>query len=519
MAEDFVFETTYMAYITNKPYSYPNDDASQMRHDQSLGTGWQIIPGILWSHFATPKAWFKFICDFEAYHVVGIEHTVFNMVPLTEQLAIQRTNTFSAFNSCIYAWGATDELYETNWYNWWTTESMSQRFRNLKFKEGHYLYPDTKDTWHRYDLPEFIYNCPQTRTLNSTSEDYPHAGTFNPTLNNSRPNPTGIFWDPLNDPNSIMELRPGKNAITFSWNCHSCDSGKWFNLDQMAWLYPYGPYGPYPEYKPKPNTGRYYSSVDPDMMSYFYDKTQDTSGSEKPLNDFTVPNLAFMPVVPIHNFWNEVASSIILDPSYWSKLPNMYKPGTEYEAYAYPPTQHFLKLIPLFDNNSTIIPCYANLSIRSKLICKGKKRRSNLYAPTIGPWRWEDLYSSRTRDLNFKPALIRYRTGGKRFTWQNECGAPSPYQNAAFAHPRRTPYADNPNTDKVPTGDGAYGTYTTAHYGQNKPKPTIRVTFHKDSEDVQIEEIPIQPSAPPMEVEEPSVRRKLYPPINLGTPM
>lgn len=119
MADQVVFKRVYNAYIDNEEYHYPDQDT--YRASEEINTGWQVIPSFLWGHFATPKHVAEMNVAYEAFKVDGYKVTLFNLIPMTSQPSIQRTNFFTAFNNCLYVMGATDNNYETNWHDWWTT--------------------------------------------------------------------------------------------------------------------------------------------------------------------------------------------------------------------------------------------------------------------------------------------------------------------------------------------------------------------------------------------------------------
>lgn len=244
MAEDVTYTNTYMAYWGNKPYIYPtqtglNDNPSCITTG-TMNTGWHIIPTMLWKHFTTPKQWCNLMIHYEAYTVKGYSVTVYNPIPMTQQLAIQGTTAFTAFNNTIYTLGAQDDLYETAYHNWYSdTDTGNFKHFNLAYKEGHFR---VQDAWTKTMFPLYLWKTANPRNISDSTYSYQVGiDSYGIWPRNATQNiiPNGIFWDPLSDPESIMELRPGKNAMSFSWNVHECDSNKWFNLDQIAKWFPY----------------------------------------------------------------------------------------------------------------------------------------------------------------------------------------------------------------------------------------------------------------------------------------
>ncbi|UKZ02557.1 capsid protein [Psittacine chaphamaparvovirus 2] len=510
MADDWHVANTYMAYISNKPYIYPTDYNDVMDASTSLNTGWCIIPNLNFSHFMTPKQWTEFVIQNEAYTVSGTKCTIFNMIPMTTQLAIQNTSIFTAFNNTIYALGYIDKLYETGWENWNNITSPLNWSYNLLRKEGLAAVPNTQNN-QRMVLPVYQWPLPHSRTTTATTWAFDNAsgnigfgvwpaGFLNTLLSKYQTVPTGVVWDPLNMPNELMELRPGKNAMTFSWEPHECDTGRWYNLDRLASLWPHVPEGPYgPQ---RPGSYKLTSQLDPDRLASRWQNVQLSSGSSNTnrglINDYTICDYSDLPIVPCGWFWEEISHSIVQDtPATGTGTaqktnpilkPNMFNPGTEYEKWKYPPTQWFTKMIPLFDTNNTLVEIWANVSIKIELFLKVKKRRSAIYAPTWGPIAWKNVYSAQNKDKNFIEAYIRYRTGGARRTWQN-IGGPDGNDDSGTpswmttGHPRVDPYDQQQiNASNQSSTGGIAGTsytYTTA-----KPDEKLIVTFSTQTKPV-----------------------------------
>nr|AWB14584.1 VP1 [Murine chapparvovirus] len=417
MAEDVTFHNTYMVYWKNQPFIYPNTNINPPNaHTMSAGainTGWHIIPTILWKHFLTPKQWTEFTINFEAYTVKGYSCTIYNPIPMTQQLAIQGTTAFTAFNNTIYTLGAQDDLYETAYHNWYNDDATGDyKAFNLSFKEGQYK--NFNGSWKKTMWP--IYSWRTENARNASSSTYSYLNGIDsyavwPRTKDKELIPTGVFWDPLNDANGILELRPGKNSMSFSWEQHPCDENKWFNIDQIAKWFPYTVDTPYlnPQTYGPPGSYKLYGEDDPDQLT-----TPSSWTAYSAKNDYTIPNLLDMPIVPMQWFWQEIQKSIAEVPDV--KKPMLYWAGTEYECYKYGPTQCFLKGIPLFDDNDTHVATTTQGCFRISLHLAGKKRRSRIYAPTWGPLSWRQCYAT---DTPFAPSMVRYRTGGARRTWTN----------------------------------------------------------------------------------------------------
>ncbi|QPN96886.1 capsid protein [Barn owl parvovirus] len=445
---DVSFSNCYMSYILNGPYIYPPDNKEVMDTGNGVNTGWHIIPNFLWRHFVTPKQWADLMIHYEAYHVKGYTITLYNMIPMTQQLAIQGTSVFTAFNNTIYAIAYQDTLYETSWETWLNT-AVTPNQPNLAWKEG-LIYNLDSDQKRRLQWPVYIWKAPQWRVSTTTTFAYTDKNGQGEGVFPFVGKPDGIFWDPLNRPEHIMELRPGKNAIKFTWECHPCDADKWFNIDQVAAWAPWTVDGPF-ICGGRPQTRKLTAEMDPDLASTEFQSSPHTS-------DYTVPNMANLPIVPMGWWWKEMRQTIIDTNHFdWHK-PDKYWSGTEYEMYKYGPTQCFIKMIPLFDDNGTHISASAQIAARVEIHLSCKKRRSAIFAPTWGPFGWRQLYSARQRNRIYQPDYIRYRTGGARRSWQNVNTVATNGPHAPFW--REDPYVttDNVNTHYPQLPGYSFGT-------------------------------------------------------------
>lgn len=509
MADSVNISNSWIAYIQNNPYVYPKDDVSEIEGE--MNTGWHIIPNMFWSHLVTPRQWYEMLINYEAYHVNGITLSVFNMIPMTQQLAIQGTNIFTAFNNTIYALGYTDKFYETSWHNYYDYSDSANGNHNLLYKEG-LICQYNSSVNKRFELPIYKWAVPDSRAttantynnaldlqtpannLTTNSGVYPAGLANNETVTNYYRRPSGVIWDPMNRPEDLMELRPGKNTIRFGWECHECDNGRWFNLDLMSKYHPYNPESPYHSYRSRPGQYKYSSTTDPNRLSSRYE-------TNPTINDYTIPNYDDIPVVPMAWWWKEMQESIMPfqnadkthEISFWEYI-DLYFAGTEYEMYKYGPTQSFIKMVPIFDHNGTHIDASAQISVKTTLHLSCKKRRTAMYAPTWGPFNWHNTYSARALDRSFRPALIRYRTGGARRTWQNI--TTKEHSNTAGdikAHPRLPPFSETVQ----PAGSGQDNT---------RFRPYVRQRPGR-----------ITPSAPPMDTDDDvgyqRIASPLYPPL------
>ncbi|UOH27064.1 capsid protein 1 [Galliform chaphamaparvovirus 12] len=244
MAEDFTWTNVYMAYISNRPFDYPSPANITQQQSGSYNTGYHILPNMLFRHYCTPKQWAEFIINYEAYKINGYTITIFNPVPKTTQLAIQGNTLFTAFNNTIYGWGYQDRLYETSWHPWFIGHNNATDSPNQIEKEGLRMWSTATKT--RYILPVYSWNKPTFRVTSDRTFSNYHTSTFTgwstypfDHLDNNDSEkgfPSGLCWDPMYRPDELFEFRPGKNAMSFQWNTHDCDSGKWFNTDLLCLL-------------------------------------------------------------------------------------------------------------------------------------------------------------------------------------------------------------------------------------------------------------------------------------------
>lgn len=500
MAENVTFSHVYGTYLENNEYKYPNQHLWSIPHDKhQWDTGWHIVPNILWKHYASPKDMAHLEINYESYSVSGGKCTIFNPIPMTSQVNFQRTSIFTAFNNCMYILGTSDPSYETNWFSWYESRNYSPP---LFYKEG-IIYEEgaNEGSAKRYMWPRFKYNIPNARPTEQNT--FANMADMNQGCYPSVNIPTGVIWDPMEDPSSIMELRPGKNAMSFHWEVHDVDKDKWFNLDNMAWWYPYGHANPFPLQMP----GQYHLSmeVDPDRLQ---SRWQYKTG-----RDYTMADFMDCPVLPMSWWWKEMAESIIPNKQQTAldderKQAFLRFPGTERELCHYPPMQWFAKGVPLFDEHESLIKTIYFCSVKIELYLKGKKRRSKIWAPTWGPFN-QSIYTAKTEWTKWTGSYIRYRTGGMRRTWLNYEGEGKSDDTGTGtttvdkAHPRETPYFRSAYTDSIP-GDTSYSLRPEPKTGKAKP-PDLQVTFHKDDDRVVIERPQV-------------LKRKTKPDIRMRTP-
>lgn len=495
MSEEVTFTNVYCAYVKNMPHGYPGEQNELITvtdtNNRKSHTGWQIIPNMLWRHFCTPKQWYEFVINYQSYHVDGASCTVFNPVPITTSLAIQRVNTFAAFNNCTYCLGYEDDIYETYWHPWYAVREYEDI--NLFFKEGIYFTQSDGSTevtegMQRVILPPYYWKRINSYTVDDVrcwGQGKNGEGVWPYTDGSgSNPVPGGLEWDPLNRPDKIKELRAGKNAITFSWKCHEADSKKWFNVDRLVHWTPWTPAGPYCG-GGRPLSKQIVSQNDPfNLSTYGLSKSHGNDTNPGWFWDYTLPNWANMPIVPMAWWWKEMQNSIIEEEWPGTPRPDFTAAGTEAEQYLYGPTQWFIKGIPLLGSDNRLIETHTMVALKISLHMHAKRRKSALFAPTWGPFSWLQLYSHTKGNMIFQEPTARYRTGGMRRTWQNREGAPGEKY-----FPREAPYASNQNyppSNRPKAGPVAEEEEETQH----DYEPTVTFSKAQESATIQVPKRP-----------------------------
>lgn len=505
MTEKVSFTNVYCAYIQNKPHGYPGENTELITvtdtEARKSHTGWQIIPNILWQHYVTPKQWAEFTIKYQSYHVEGASCTVFNPIPITTSLALQRTNTFAAFNNCTYCLGYTDDLYETYYHPWYHVKPEEQV--NLFFKEGIYFKTGDGSSEVTTDMQRFVLPPYYWKRVNSFSvqdkknwgQGLDGSGVWpgvpdQPTQN---PVPAAVEWDPLNRPDSIMELRAGKNAITFNWTCHESDKGKFVNMDQLVHWTPWTPDGPYIG-GGRPGTKKIVSQSDPYYLSTYGLSREYNSDTANPGKfwDYTVPNWSRLPIVPMAWFWKEMQESIIMENPSGTLYPDLIYPGTEREQYMYPPTQWFIKGIPLLGSDNQLIETTTMCAFKISLHLQCKPRKSAIFAPTWGPFAWRQLYSHNKDNYIFQPSMVRYRTAGMRRTWQNRAG-----NNATQEwFPREPPYTSDTSGNSYYPLSNRPRIIEEEEHPQEDQEPSVSFSKAREKATIRLPERPPRRSTP-----------------------
>lgn len=304
------YKNSYYAYIENGALDYPSQNTSKLNPIE-YNTGYHRIPNQVWGNYLHYGQWYDMMANNSAFCVKSVSCTVSNMIPLTEQSAIQGNATFTTFNNTIYAICYDDVYYETEF-----EEEVSPQ-ETLFYREG-------KITNARYMLPT-----------------YKH-GIYAVPISGSGPSP--IFaWDPLVNAEEILELRPGKNAVKFTW---TASEDIWMNT-QMCQSFD-------PSWTPgAANTSTAYTidhhnmwgrNITPHHKLNYYVNTHDTGG---------------------------VTKQAIKTPGF---------PGFNYDK---PINNWFIKMIPLYDSNNALIKTTAQVLITMSITLDVKPAKHAMNAPCV----------------------------------------------------------------------------------------------------------------------------------------
>lgn len=352
MATSKTYKQLRYLYIENKPMDYPPMNiGTQATFQTPRKTGWQLLPNQLLAHMLSPAQWWDVTRSFCAIRVDKVTGTVFNMIPLTETIAIQGNTTFTAFNNTLYALGYSDDRYETQIQDWST---MFDNF-NIYQKEG--LDIPSANNKARMNCPEYthqIYGHPENVA------SWPASGLVDQT--HAYPQAAGTLWDPFNVPDELMELRPGKNAIKYTWNRREDDTHEMYSLDTNVYLN---------------QIRKQVAGLNQGEQTYRLAKAyfQTMNWGTYPLVD----NWAFNDVI-----WKNLQKATYSpDAADFRKTANLFPPLGQFNA-KFPIPNWFIKLIPLYDSNNALIQTSAQIGYLTEVTVTGIPRQHGAhFAPAI----------------------------------------------------------------------------------------------------------------------------------------
>lgn len=280
----------------------------------AINTGWHFIPNNLYSNYLTPRQWHDLVTNHSAHKLDRVEIIVQNMIPLTDNLSIEQNTTFMTFNNTIYALAFQDNSYET---------TFVEEQTNLLWREGVIMKQDS-DTANptvegKLFLPLYIHYLPAIGSAQNKCFGL-HA------------------WDPMVHANTFQELRPGKNAVTFSWQA---SEEKW-----------------------------YASSIFTSFQNY-----SDISG--KPDFNISTGNYQNTPLTPTGKFRQSAGGSQIqsFQNNMGVMMPDYY--------WAKPIPNFFIKMLPIFDTKNSLLQHEGQLVITRKIYFSVRPRIGGINFPTL----------------------------------------------------------------------------------------------------------------------------------------
>nr|QTE03881.1 MAG: VP1 [Turdus pallidus Chaphamaparvovirus] len=339
-------------YITNTPNNYPPikvSTADYYQQDNPSQTGWQALPNSFINTMLSPSQWWDITRTFSAMRVDKVEGTAFNMIPLTETVAIQGNTTFTAFNNTLYALGYADNKYETRLIDW---SVMGINF-NLYQKEGIQL-QTRGGGMARMNLPNYRH---YKTGVPSNIMKFPKDGR--PQADVQYPCGGGTYWDPFNCPDDLMELRPGKNAIKYVWSRRPDDTQEMYSLDANVYTNPC-------------KRPTFESEQAAWEISTAYIQNMDWGPT--PLVDAWAYN---------DQLWSSVTSGHIFKDNDFEYSVRLAPPHGMFNA-KWPIPNWFIKLIPLYDSNNTLIQTTAQIAWLTKVTVTGEPRSAGAhFGPNI----------------------------------------------------------------------------------------------------------------------------------------
>lgn len=324
--------TTNFFYIKNdyNRCNYLTGSQSGQYHLQA--TGWHYISNQTYADYLNKAQWFDLVTNHEYMRPIKIDCIVQNLIPMTDQLAIQQNTTFLSFNNTIYALAYDDTCHETN------TRSKFNSIQNpVVFREGIKIATDGTVSEKTY-LPDYTHHVPSvTRTSATASTAMPN-----------------YFWDPLTRSTALMELRPGKNSIQFGWSCSDEDKHIWYDLTSGLILPS--------KYQDYTTNG---SQINYSVIDRSYDKGSITPDS-----------------YALFDFYRSTKQGSSLAQNN-TDYPGEARLWASQCAYKKPINNWFIKMIPIFDANKALLKHEGQICIVKKITFEVQPRKSAVNWPRI----------------------------------------------------------------------------------------------------------------------------------------
>lgn len=330
-------------YMTTE-YQYIKNDYNKCNYNLQPGanipyttqeTGWHYIPNSRWCDFLNQAQWFDLVTNHEQMKVVEVNISVMNLIPMTDQLAIQQTTTFLSFNNTLYALAYDDTCYETT-----CSLTKNDVLMPLHFREGVQINPIDGTIGQKKYLPTYTHKIP---TLG-----------FDATTNLPFKLP-GYFWDPFTRATSLMELRPGKNSVNFHWHVSGADEHIKFKLNFASIV-------------PSKNAT---ASTSTQWLNY-----QETIGRQYNKGQITPNTFA----VADGQLGVKRDGNISRTNDLYSWQSSLY---AACNGYKYPIRNWFIKMIPIFDSKNSLLKHEAQVCIVKKITVEVEPRKSAVNFPRI----------------------------------------------------------------------------------------------------------------------------------------
>lgn len=206
MSKTVSFKTFRYAYIRNVQNNCQYMQRQGTTDMWSQETNWHFIPNQTYRDYMNNKDVYELLDKHHAFRPVHCSTTIQNLIPMSDQLAIQQDTTFLTFNNTIYALCYQDKNQETlnTVYNGWTMYN----------REGANIDPATGNPIQKQYCPTYTHQIYNIRKNTSA--------------------PQGAFWDPLTNASCIQELRPGKNAVKYEWSVSGNDNRIWMDTSMIT---------------------------------------------------------------------------------------------------------------------------------------------------------------------------------------------------------------------------------------------------------------------------------------------
>lgn len=362
------YQTVNYFYIKND-WNRLNFQPNTVKGCTRQQTGWHFIPNSRFCDYLNPAQWFDLVTNHETARLLDVECLAQNLIPLTDQLAIQQTTTFVSFNNTIYALCYSDDCNETV-----AQTNKQQNAHPIHCREGISI-SATGDVSDKLYLPDYVHYTPPLGT-----------GAQNSVLPGKN-----YFWDPLTRASKLQELRPGKNSVRFHWSVHDMDKHIIWNLGLGSWTHPLeadsSTNTQVPQYMDMIHYNTYTAQLTP--LSY---AVADTFRNQYPPDTKTG-------LYPIGNTQYDLQNAL------WASQ----------NGFKHPIQNWFIKMVPIFDSNKALLKHEAQICIVKRIRFEVTPRKSAVNMPRIDYMMADNVHMSNDsclKDPHFAPAIPKLTTLG-----------------------------------------------------------------------------------------------------------